>query len=64
MTKIKYNRKEKILSIRLSNKPSVDSDIKENVVIDYDKNGAIVNLDIMSVNLEEFSKMKDYLGEI
>jgi uncharacterized protein YuzE len=52
---IKYDPKVNILNIRLSNKKSVDSDIKGNVVIDYDQNGEIVNLEIMKINLSEFS---------
>ncbi|MBU4369643.1 DUF2283 domain-containing protein [Patescibacteria group bacterium] len=62
MTKIKYNKETKILGIRLSNKQSVDSDIRGNVVVDYDKEGKIVNLDIMSISLEEFSKTEDYFN--
>lgn len=41
---IKYDQKVNILKIRLSNKESVDSDVKNNVVVDYDKNGEIVNM--------------------
>ena len=36
-TNIKYDKEAKILSIRVSDKKSVDSDAKGNVVIDYDK---------------------------
>ena len=56
--RIKYDPKVNILSIRLSNKKSVDSDIKGNVVIDYDQTGEIVNLEIMKINLSEFSGSK------
>ena len=52
--KIKYHKKEKILSLRLRKKRSVDSDIKDNVVIDYDADGEVVNIDIMSINLTNF----------
>lgn len=54
---IKYDQKVNILKIRLSNKKSVDSDVKNNIVVDYDKNGEIVNIEIMNVNLNEFSKI-------
>ena len=53
---IKYDSKVNILSIKFGNKKSVDSEIKGNVVIDYDQNGNIVNLEIMKINLSEFSK--------
>ncbi len=52
--KIKYHKKEKILSLRLSKGPSVDSDINGNMVIDYDAKGEIVNVDIMSISLNDF----------
>ena len=55
---IKYDSKVNILSIRFSKKKSVDSDIKDNVVIDYDQDGNIVNLEIMKINLAEFIKSK------
>lgn len=37
--KIDYNQKTNILSIKLSQKKSVDSDIKNNIVMDYAKDG-------------------------
>jgi uncharacterized protein YuzE len=55
---IKYDPKVNILSIRFSNKKSVDSDIKNNVVIDYAANGEVVNLEIMKIDLGEFVKNK------
>lgn len=64
MSKIKYNKKTKILSIRLSDKRSIDSDVQGNVVVDYDKEGKIINIDIMNINFEEFSKTKDWLREV
>jgi uncharacterized protein YuzE len=59
--KIKYDPKSNILSIRLSKKKSVDSDIKGNIVIDYDENGEIVNIEIMKINLEEFGQIKQLI---
>jgi len=53
MPKIQYNPEVKILSIRFHDNKSVDSDIKDNVVLDYDQEGHIVNIDIMDVNLED-----------
>jgi len=54
---IQYDQKVNILKIRLSNKKSVDSDVRDNIVVDYDKNSEIVNIEIMNVNLNEFSKI-------
>jgi len=47
------------MRIRFSNKKSVDSEVKDNAVIDYDQNGDIVNLEIMKINLAEFSGSKN-----
>lgn len=54
--KVSYDSKGKILSIRLRSERSVDSDIQNNVVFDYDKKGHIVNIDIMHFNIEAFVK--------
>jgi uncharacterized protein YuzE len=59
--KIKYDPKSNILSISLSKKRSVDSDVKGNIVIDYDENGEIVNIEIMKINLEEFGRIKQLI---
>ena len=58
---IKYDKKSNILSIRMSKKKSVDSEVKENVVIDYDEKGEIVNIEIMGVSLSEFVKVKKFI---
>lgn len=62
--KINYDKETKILSIRLGGGKSADSDARGNVVVDYDKSGKIVNIEIMNVNLEEFRKVDDYLSKI
>lgn len=53
MPKIHYDPEVKILSIRLGEAKSVDSDVKDNIVFDYDSHGHIVNIDVMEVNLED-----------
>lgn len=55
---IKYDKKSNILSIRLGKKKSVDSDVRDNIVIDYDEKGEIVNIEIMEMSLGEFAKAK------
>lgn len=52
--KVKYDPEAKILSVRLSSGPSVDSDVKGNVVLDYDAKGNLVGVDIMKVSFGEF----------
>lgn len=51
---LQYHKKAKILSLRLSKKRSADSDVQGNVVVDYDVAGRVVNVDVMSVNLNNF----------
>jgi uncharacterized protein YuzE len=60
MTKITYDPEVKILSIRLQKTKSVDSELKENVVLDYDKKGRLVNIEIMDVNLEELMNVEAF----
>ncbi len=57
--KISFHKKENILSIRFSKSKSVDSDISGNVVIDYGKDGQLVNVDIMDINLQDFAPIKN-----
>lgn len=52
MPKIQYDPKVRILSVRLSDEKSVDSDVQDNVVLDYDADGHLVNIDVMEVDLE------------
>jgi len=61
MPKIYYDQETGILTIKISNKKSVDSDAQKNIVVDYDKDGNIVNIEIMSVDLNEFEKKKSFL---
>ena len=61
MPKINYDQEAGILSIKISNKKSVDSDMQKNIVIDYDKDGNVAKIEIMNVNLNEFEKEKNYL---
>lgn len=54
MTKISYDSEVKILSIRFSKKQSVESEIWDEVVLDIDAEGHLVNMDIMDVHWEDF----------
>lgn len=64
MVKVVYDKEAKILSFRLSPKKSVDSEVEDNVVIDRDKSGTIVNIDILDVGMREFRKAKSRMGGI
>lgn len=58
MQKITYDPEVEILSIRLSDEQSVDSDLAGDLVLDYDAKGNIVNLEIMNFDLKKFSKIR------
>lgn len=55
--KITYDPESRILSLRLSNARSVDSDVHDNIVIDYDARGNPVNIEIMDCALSEFRRV-------
>lgn len=60
MQKLEYDPEVKILKIRFGRGKSVDSDIIGNLVLDYDKNGNLVNADVMDISLEDFIGIADY----
>lgn len=51
---ISYDKESKVLSIKMSEQKSVDSDISNNVVIDYDKNRNVVRVNFYDFGFEEF----------
>lgn len=57
MYKIEYNSQAKILKLRIKDTKSVDSEINGNVVLDYDSNGDLVNIDVMEFNLDDLAKL-------
>ncbi|PIR83537.1 hypothetical protein COU18_02525 [Candidatus Kaiserbacteria bacterium CG10_big_fil_rev_8_21_14_0_10_51_14] len=58
MVKITYDKEARVLAFRLSPKKSVDSEVEDTVVIDRDKNGSIVNIEIMDIGIGEFRKAR------
>lgn len=62
--KILYDKESKVLSLEVSRAKSVDSDIHGNLVIDYDKKGEIVRINLYDFNFELFRKnlkeLKDF----
>lgn len=59
--KISFDKDAQVLSLRLGRFRSSDSDIQNNVVIDYDKNGKIVGIDIHDFSFEDFRENKEKL---
>ncbi len=62
MRQINYKPDLKILSIRFKNAKSADSEVIDNVVLDFDDSGHIVNIDVMDVNIEEIACIKKGSG--
>lgn len=52
--KISYNRESQVLEIEVNKAKSIDSDIQGNVVIDYDKKGKIVRINLYNFRFDEF----------
>jgi len=63
MSKITYDKQSQIMSIRLKKSKSVDSDVQDTIVIDYDKKGNIVNIDVMNISVNEFARVRLSAGE-
>jgi len=54
--KISYDKESKVFSVEIKKGKSVDSDIFDNVVIDYDRQGKIVRVNFYSLNFDVFKE--------
>ena len=61
--KIKYDKESGVLSIQLAKGKSVDSDIQDNVVIDYGKMGKIVRINLYNFSFGEFQQRVSVLKQ-
>lgn len=52
--KISYDKEASVLSIEMKRAKSVDSDIQGNVVIDYDKKGEVVRVNLYNFSFSQF----------
>ncbi|KKR61549.1 hypothetical protein A2643_04140 [Candidatus Nomurabacteria bacterium RIFCSPHIGHO2_01_FULL_39_220] len=52
--KISYDKESEVLSIEMKHGKSVDSDISGNVVIDYDKKGEVVRVNLYNFSFASF----------
>ena len=52
--KISYDKESSVLSIEMKQVRSIDSDIKGNVVIDYDKKGEVVRVNLYNFSFARF----------
>lgn len=58
-----YDKAAKALSLSVSRAKSVDSDIHGNVVIDYDKKGDVVRLNLYDFDFRAFQKSRKAIGQ-
>jgi uncharacterized protein YuzE len=59
--KIAYDKESKVLSIIVKDEKSIDSDVQGNAVIDYNKEGDIVKINLYNFS---FSNFKDKIKSI
>ena len=59
--KISYNKEAKVLSVEMRKMKSVDSDIHDNIVIDYDKRGKVVRVNFYDFNFDAFQESRKEL---
>lgn len=59
--KISYDKESEVLSIEIHKAKSVDSDISNNVVVDYDKKGEIVRINLYDIDFNAFRAVKKSL---
>lgn len=61
--KISYDKESGVFSMDFGKSKSFDSDINGNVVIDYDKNGKIVRMNIYGFSFSDFENGKKAIRE-
>ncbi|MDP3764484.1 MAG: DUF2283 domain-containing protein [bacterium] len=61
--KVSYDKESEVLSMDFIRSKSSDSDINGNVVIDYDKNGRIVRLNIYGFSFDDFKENKEIIQD-
>jgi len=54
--KISYDKQAGVLSIEVKRVKSVDSEIQSNVVIDYDKKGEVVRINLYDFSFAQFHR--------
>lgn len=60
--KIFYDKASEVLSLEMQRKKSVDSEIRDNVVIDYDQDGKVVRVNFYNFNFRDFRENKKGLA--
>jgi len=53
--KFSFDEKTGIYNLQISDKTIVDSELKQNLIIDYDENGKVIGIEILPFNAEEIA---------
>jgi len=60
---ILYDSESEVFSVEAQSGDSVDSEISDSIVIDYDKQGKVVRLNFYNFSLEDFSKNQKAMND-
>jgi len=52
--KISYDKESRVLSLEFKKAKSVDSDVRGNIIIDYNEKGQIVRIDVYDFSFDDF----------
>ncbi len=61
--RIIYDKRSRVLSVEIGKGKSVDSDIQDNVVLDYDKGGKIVRINLYDFSFNQFRSQRSVLKQ-
>ena len=59
--KILYDKNSQVLSLEIGKGEGVDSDIQGNIVLDYDKKGKIVRINLYDFSFDQFRSKRSVL---
>ncbi len=60
--KISYDKESRVLSIQIRSGKSVDSDVQDNLVIDYDKAGRVMRVNLYAIDFSSFKALSKKRG--
>lgn len=58
MVKVDYDPQARILNIKLNTNRIVNTDMQKCCVFDYDKDGCVVNIEVLDFDIEKLAKSK------
>ena len=61
--KISYDKNSRVIIVEIGKKKSVDSDIQGNMVLDHDKKGEIVRINLYDFSFDEFRSQRSVLKQ-